>query len=50
MESVWGDMRRRSDGQDIRKEDGKIVQKITIDGVEYKFTDKFWGMGDAYVE
>lgn len=50
MESVWGDIRRRSDGQDIRKEDGKIVQKITIDGVEYKFTDKFWGMGDAYVE
>ena len=50
MESVWGDIRRRSDGQDIRKEDGKIVQKITIDGIEYKFTDKFWGMGDAYVE
>ena len=34
----------------IKKEDGEIVKRITIDGVEYKFTDRFWGMGNTYVE
>lgn len=50
LESVWTDMEDRGAGETIKKEDGEIVKRITIDGVEYKFTDRFWGMGDTYVE
>lgn len=47
-ESMWGDMRHRSSGEQTRKEDGTIVQKLKIDGVEYKFTKMFWGIGEEY--
>jgi len=49
-ESIWGAMLDRSVGDTIRKEDGKIVQKLEIDGVLYKFTNIFWEMGDEFNE
>ena len=47
-ESVWGDIRKRADGQAERKEN--ISASIVIDGEKYYFTTDFWGMGDTYKE
>ena len=49
-ESIWSDIQDRSAGEDMRKEDGKIVLKLEIDNVTYKFTDLFMSMGEEYNE
>ena len=49
-ESIWGGVLDRGVGDDVRREEGKIVQQLEIDGVLYKFTDKFWVMGDEFNE
>ena len=48
MESVWNDIRKKSLGQEEREEN--YAESVVIDGVKYKFTDDFWGMGDTYKE
>ena len=50
LESVWSEMEDRGTGDVLKKEDGVVVQELTIDGVHYKFTDRFMGMGDTYEE
>ncbi len=49
-ESIWSDLQDRSSGETIRKEDGKIVLKLDIDNVTYRFTDLFMSMGKDYEE
>ena len=50
LESIWSDIQDRSGGEDLRKEDGKIVLKLDIDNVTYRFTDLFMSMGEEYNE
>lgn len=48
MESVWGDIRNKSLGKEVRTED--IGATLVIDGEKYTFMHDFWGMGDTYNE
>ena len=45
-ESVWSDMHRRSNGEQIKKEDSGAV--VTIDGVKYFITKDVMSMGEDY--
>lgn len=47
-ESVWGDIRKRGNGNDVKQEDKGI--DIVIDGVKYHLMKDFWGLGDVYEE
>lgn len=47
-ESTWGDMIKRAEGDEIRKEDKGIT--LVIDGVKYTLMKDFWGLGDKYEE
>lgn len=47
-ESVWGDIRKRSEGTEERKEN--VAAKLVIDGVKYFFAPDFWGIGETYKE
>ncbi len=47
-ESIWGDIRRRGLGDDVKQEDKGIT--LVIDGVKYQLMKDFWGLGDVYEE
>ena len=49
-ESIWSDIQDRSAGENMRQEEGKIVLKLDIDGVTYKFSNVFMSMGEEYEE
>lgn len=47
-ESVWGDIRKRSNGDEVKQEDKGIT--LVIDGVKYQLLKDFWELGTVYEE